>query len=874
MWLKRAFLLLLSIALSTASANAEEASTQPQISNFTLAYQGPLTGPEAQLGLPQLQGVKFAIAKHNAANPGKIVRLIEVDDQGDPAIANQVAPAVAANSSIIGLVGPAYSGATRASLPYYKPAGLPLITPTAGNHILTNPSALENGIPYFHRVIPTYFYGSVDTTTSEGSVLIRRAATQTTLNKIFIVREYEGLDIANDLIATLKALGATNDSLITLLSSDPTDSDFNQVAATLKARGAASVIFAGYSPATAVGVIKALKVGGYSGKYSVTSLTNTTEFKTLAGIYGNNVELTTEQIPLKDASATLASEFVSKMGTQPGEYATAAINATNVFLAGIKAGVTTRQGMSTYIDSYKGTGVAGNTIQFTANGELTDPSWGTYTITNSQLVYKGIISVATFAKKLPQTITFAPPSTLTMAQSPYTVTATSTSGLIVTLTSSTTGVCTVSGKVVTLVTTGTCTLTASQAGSSVYSPAANVTASIEVTLGTQTITFAPPSTLTMAQSPYTVTATSTSGLIVTLTSSTTGVCTVSGKVVTLVTTGTCTLTASQAGSSVYSPAANVTASIEVTLATQTITLTAPSTIPFEAGFYRILEVSSTSGLPVTLTSTPQTCTVNGTLISLLAVGQCVIFGDQNGDETFSAATTFSQVITITENVSQNSPVIRFTAYYVQSGGRMVVGSRLTENNYSVRESMSPGNSYIFSWWKCPDMRNQKVTYSNEDSSCSVIGLGGSYTLKSSDLGFYIVASVTFWNSSGIKTTWSGSDGFYVHLSFTSLTSPVLDPSKVVGNTLTTTDGVYTGGPIKNIRYMWLRCTNPINAGEINASFLPSGCSWINNTPTTNRYILADADIGYFISSVIILDNNIDQTQLFSSASTLKIEAAD
>ena len=484
MWLKRAFILLLSLALSTANANAEEASTQPQISNLTLAYQGPLTGPEAGTGYSQLPGVKFAIAKFNAANPGKIVRLIEVDDQGDPAIANQVAPAVAANTSIIGLVGPAYSGATKASLPYYKPAGLPLITPSASNEDLTNPSNFSNGIPIFHRVVPTYFYRNPNISTSEGSVLIRRAVNQTPLNKIFIVRDAtEAADrIVNDVIATLKALGSTNDSLITLLSSNPTESDFNQAAATLKARGAANVIFAGYYSATAVGLIKALKLGGYSGKFSVTSVTNPTEFKTLAGSYGNNVELTMEQIPLKDASATLASEFVSKMGTQPGDYATEAINATNVFLAGIKAGVSTRQAMSTFIDSYKGTGVAGNTIQFTANGELTNPSWGTYTITNSQLVYKGLISVATFAKKLPQTITFAPPTSLTSAQFPYTLTATASSGLALTLTTSTPAICTVSGMTLTLKIAGTCTLVASQAGNSIYNPAPSITRSITLTI--------------------------------------------------------------------------------------------------------------------------------------------------------------------------------------------------------------------------------------------------------------------------------------------------------------------------------------------------------------------------------------------------------
>ena len=648
MWLKRVLILFLSIALSTANANAEEASTQLQNSNFTLAYQGPLSGPEAATGVAQLQGVKFAIAKFNAANPGKIVRLIEVDDQGNPVIANQVAPAVAANLSIIGLVGPAYSGATKASLPYYKPAGLPLITPSASNEDLTNPSNFSNGIPIFHRVVRTYFYRNPNISTSEGSVLIRRAVTQTPLNKIFIVRDATEDGIVNDVIATLKALGSTNDSLITLLSSNPTESDFNQAAATLKARGAANVIFAGYSSATAVGLIKALKLGGYSGKFSVTSVTNPTEFKTLAGSYGNNVELTMEHIPLKDASATLASEFVSKMRTQPGDYATEAINATNVFLAGIKAGVSTRQAMSAFIDSYKGTGVAGNTIQFTANGELTNPSWGTYTITNSQLVYKGLISVATFAKKLPQTITFAPPTSLTSAQFPYTLTATASSGLALTLTTSTPAICTVSGMTLTLKIAGTCTLVASQAGNSIYNPAPSITRSITLTKASQTITFAPPTSLTSAQSPYTLSATASSGLAVTITNSTPGICHVFGIGLYLKMAGTCTLVASQAGNTIYNPAPSITRSITLTKAPQTITFSPAESMNLSQSPYTLTATAS-SGLTVSFTSTtPSICTVSGNLLTVRAAGSCSVAANQTGNSTYASAPSVSRAITTTK----------------------------------------------------------------------------------------------------------------------------------------------------------------------------------------------------------------------------------
>jgi hypothetical protein len=73
------------------------------------------------------------------------------------------------------------------------------------------------------------------------------------------------------------------------------------------------------------------------------------------------------------------------------------------------------------------------------------------------------------------------------------------------------------------------------------------------------------------QSPYTLVASSSSGLPVTITSSTAGVCTVVGSVLTLVSAGTCSLVATQVGGSGFEAASSV-ASIKSLGATDTISL--------------------------------------------------------------------------------------------------------------------------------------------------------------------------------------------------------------------------------------------------------------------------------------------------------------
>ena len=79
----------------------------------------------------------------------------------------------------------------------------------------------------------------------------------------------------------------------------------------------------------------------------------------------------------------------------------------------------------------------------------------------------------------------------------------------------------------------------------------------------QTINFTAPSDAALSDSPVTVSAAATSGLVVAFTSETLTVCTVAGNQVTLLTSGTCTITADQAGDATYAPAPPVTRSFQV-----------------------------------------------------------------------------------------------------------------------------------------------------------------------------------------------------------------------------------------------------------------------------------------------------------------------
>ncbi len=246
-----------------------------------------------------------------------------------------------------------------------------------------------------------------------------------------------------------------------------------------------------------------------------------------------------------------------------------------------------------------------------------------------------------------QTITFGTLSNRVYASGTFKVSATASSGLAVSFASTTTTVCTLSGATVTLVAVGQCSIQATQAGNTNYAAATPVTQSFQVTQATQTITFGTLLNRVYGSGTFKVSATASSGLAVSFASTTTAVCTLSGATVTLVAVGQCSIQATQAGNTNYTAATPVTQSFQVTQASQTITFgtlasRALGTAPFT------VSAKATSGLAVSFASTTTTiCTVSGSTVTLVAVGQCSIQASQAGNANYLPATPVTQSFQVT-----------------------------------------------------------------------------------------------------------------------------------------------------------------------------------------------------------------------------------
>ena len=211
--------------------------------------------------------------------------------------------------------------------------------------------------------------------------------------------------------------------------------------------------------------------------------------------------------------------------------------------------------------------------------------------------------------------------------------------------SASSSVCTVSGTTVTMLSGGLCSLIANQAGDASYNAAPQVSLNVTIAKADQAITgFAatPPNPVFSVGGTFTVSATpgaSTNPLV--FGSASSGVCTVSGTTVTMLSAGMCSLTADQAGDASYNAAPQLTLNVTIGRADQSITSFAATPVnPLfsPGGTFSVSATPGASSSPLVFGSASSgVCTVNGSTVTMLSAGACMLTADQAGDANYNAA---------------------------------------------------------------------------------------------------------------------------------------------------------------------------------------------------------------------------------------------
>ena len=184
-------------------------------------------------------------------------------------------------------------------------------------------------------------------------------------------------------------------------------------------------------------------------------------------------------------------------------------------------------------------------------------------------------------------------------------------------------------------------ITYSYAGDTNFAAATDSSTSLTVNKANQTISLTGAPASAAFGSTFTISATATSGLSVTVVA--TGGCSLSGNTVTMTSgTTTCTLTANQAGNTNFNAAPQVVTTTTATKAASSTTITANSPNPSSAGqpVSVSFKVSGTGGTPtgsVTVTATLSATTVTCSATLSAGVGSCSVTLNSAGTWTLTAA---------------------------------------------------------------------------------------------------------------------------------------------------------------------------------------------------------------------------------------------
>jgi hypothetical protein len=189
--------------------------------------------------------------------------------------------------------------------------------------------------------------------------------------------------------------------------------------------------------------------------------------------------------------------------------------------------------------------------------------------------------------KVDQYISFAPLPDKSASDQPFSLSATASSGLPVYLNVLSGPASLGTNNILTLLGGGTVNLVAWQPGNSNYNAAAPVFQSFNVSKIPQTITFGALSQQKVGDAPFSLYASSDSGLLVSF--SVSGPAVLNGDILTLTDWGTVTVTASQVGNASYAQATNVVQSFFVVPPDNTIV--SPELLPngsFQLAFYGLM----------------------------------------------------------------------------------------------------------------------------------------------------------------------------------------------------------------------------------------------------------------------------------------------
>ena len=371
------------VLAACGGGSSKSSSSSSGKTTVAFAFVGPLTGANANLGINSRNGAAVAVKQANAAQSKYNFVLKDFDTQGDPAQAPGQAAKYEADTQILAVVGPTFSGETKAVLPSLNDAGLVMVSPSATNVAL--PTIVPGG-KVFHRVIPD------DDVQAKGvsDYVIAKIKPKT------VALIHDNSDYGKGLWdGVLKNLDAAGIKASVTDAVQPGGTDFSAAVNHVKAGNVDMVFYGGYY-SDAGRLKKQLTDAGVKATFISGDGSLDPGFIVSSGAAGGEGALITCPCKLAttDAGGDLgkfATDYKSQWSKDAGTYSSEGYDTANILIKGVEAGNTTRAKLLDYVNTLQNTSYNGisKVIQFQANGNVQKGDVFVYEVKSGKLALLG-----------------------------------------------------------------------------------------------------------------------------------------------------------------------------------------------------------------------------------------------------------------------------------------------------------------------------------------------------------------------------------------------------------------------------------------------------------------------------------------------------
>ena len=346
-----------SLVLGACAGGGGGTSSGGDATTVKIGFMGDLTGENSAIVIPPRNGAKMAIAEYNAKNPKTKIELVEYDSQGKPDQATSLITKAVGTDKIVGLIGPAFSGESKAIGAQLEENKIPSISPSA-----TNPGLAKNGWKYWHRVVAN----DNDQGPGIAEFLIKAKSPK----KAFVLsddQEYS-VGLAEAVAKTFKDKGVAVET--DKFAKDA--SDYSSTVSKVKSANPDVIVYGGYY-AQLGRLLKQLRDGGVTA--TVASGDGSLDAQLISGAGQAAAEGAVLACPCNIPSAdvtgnlkTFFDNYKKSANADPAIYSTEGYDAATAFIKAVEGGNTTGEKIMEFLKTANFEGVS-KPIKFKDNGE-------------------------------------------------------------------------------------------------------------------------------------------------------------------------------------------------------------------------------------------------------------------------------------------------------------------------------------------------------------------------------------------------------------------------------------------------------------------------------------------------------------------------